>query len=241
MQRGLFLRGLRHGVPIALGYLSVAFAFGITATRAGLNPLQALLISMTNVTSAGQLAGVELMAAGAGLTEMALTQLTINLRYALMSISLSQRLDGSMGTLQRMIFAFCNTDEIFAVASAQPERLNKAYCYGLMLGPWAGWSLGTVLGAAAGSLLPAFFRISLGIAIYGMFLAIILPPSRKSRAVRVVVLLSAALAVAFRYVPGLNQVPAGYVIICCAVAAACVGAWRFPVAEEPEGEEAPQA
>ena len=238
MQRNLFIRGLRHGIPIALGYLSVSFAFGIQAVQAGLSPFQALLISMTNVTSAGQLAGIELIAAGAGLTEMALTQLTINLRYALMSISLSQRLDGSMGTLQRLIFSFCNTDEIFAVASAQPERLNKAYCYGLMIGPWLGWSLGTILGAVAGSLLPEFFRTALGIAIYGMFLAIILPPSRKSRPVRIVVLVSAALAVAFRYLPGLDRVPAGYVIICCAVAAACLGALLFPVEEEGEGKEA---
>ncbi len=232
MNRKLFVTGLRHGIPIALGYLSVAFAFGIQALAAGLSPLQALLISMTNVTSAGQLAGIELIAAGSHLTEMALTQLTINLRYALMSISLSQKLDGSMGTLQRMVFAFCNTDEIFAVAVSQPGKLNKAYCYGLMITPWAGWSLGTILGAVAGSLLPMFFRTALGIAIYGMFLAIVLPPSRKSRAVRTVVLLAAGLSVLFRYVPGLDRVPAGYVIICCAVLAACAGAALFPVEEE---------
>ena len=234
MSQKLFVTGLRHGIPIGLGYLSVAFAFGIQSVQAGLSPLQALLISMTNVTSAGQLAGIELIAAGAALTEMALTQLTINLRYALMSISLSQKLDGSMGTLQRLIFAFCNTDEIFAVASAQPGMLCKQYCYGLMIVPWVGWSLGTVLGAAAGSLLPVFFRTALGIAIYGMFLAIILPPSRKSRAVRTVVLIAAALAIAFRYVPGLSQVPPGYAIICCAVAAACAGAALFPVEDKEE-------
>ena len=155
MSGSRFLRGLRDGLPIGLGYLSVAFAFGIQALSCGLSPLQALLISMTNVTSAGQLAGITLIAQAAPLTEMALTQLTINLRYALMSLSLSQKMDGSMNVLRRMIFAFCNTDEIFAVASAQEGRLGHVYLYGLMIAPYFGWSLGTVLGAAAGRCSPS--------------------------------------------------------------------------------------
>ena len=232
MKRELFVKGVRHGMPIALGYLSVSFAFGIQAVGLGMSPLQAVLISMTNVTSAGQLAGIEQIARLAALVEVALTQLTINLRYALMSLSLSQKLDGTMGTLQRMVFAFCNTDEIFAVASSQPGKVGRDYLYGLMLSPWIGWSLGTLLGAVAGTLLPMFFRTALGIAIYGMFLAIILPPAREKKSVRGVVLLSAALSVLFRYVPGLSRVPAGYVIILCAVAAACVGAALYPVEEE---------
>ena len=232
-----FRKGLKHGLPIGLGYLSVAFAFGITAVGSGLTPLQALLISMTNVTSAGQLAGVQLIAAGvtqanaAGLLQMALTQLTINLRYALMSISLSQKMDADMGTLRRMIFSFCNTDEIFAVASGQTEKLNHRYLYGLMVFPWLGWSLGTYLGAAAGDLMPLFVQRALGIAIYGMFIAIILPASRKQRAVRLVVLAAGGLSACFRYIPVLKAVPAGYVIILCAVAAAAFGAWLFPVRE----------
>ncbi len=232
MNRTLFLKGIRHGMPIALGYLSVSFAFGIQAVGLGMTPMQAVLISMTNVTSAGQLAGIEQIARLAALVEVALTQLTINLRYALMSLSLSQKLDGTMGTLQRMIFAFCNTDEIFAVASSQPGKVGRDYLYGLMLSPWIGWSLGTLLGAVAGTLLPMFFRTALGIAIYGMFLAIILPPAREKKSVRLVVLLSSALSLAFRYVPVMNRVPAGYVIILCAVAAACVGAALYPVEED---------
>ncbi len=232
MKRELFVKGVRHGMPIALGYLSVSFAFGIQAVGLGMSPLQAVLISMTNVTSAGQLAGIEQIARLAALVEVALTQLTINLRYALMSLSLSQKLDGTMGTLQRMVFAFCNTDEIFAVASSQPGKVGRDYLYGLMLSPWIGWSLGTLLGAVAGTLLPMFFRTALGIAIYGMFLAIILPPAREKKSVRGVVLISAALSVLFRYVPWLSRVPAGYVIILCAVAAACVGAALYPVEEE---------
>ena len=227
-----FLQGIRHGIPIALGYLSVSFAFGIQAVEAGLSPVMAVLISMTNVTSAGQLAGLNLMVAGSSLIEMALTQLTINLRYALMSLSLSQKLDRTMTTLHRLIFSFCNTDEIFAVASSQPGRVGRAYLYGLMLTPYFGWALGTLLGGVAGQLLPEFFRRALGIAIYGMFLAIILPPSRKEKPVRTVVIIAVALSLMFRYVPGINRLQGGYAIILSAVAASAVGAWLYPVKED---------
>ena len=226
---GAFRKGIRHGLPIALGYLSVSFAFGMKAVGDGLTVLQAVLISMTNLTSAGQIAALPLMTGGAALTEMALTQLTINLRYALMSLSLSRKLDSSMGTLQRMIFSFANTDEIFAVASSQPGRVGKHYLYGLMLTPWFGWSLGTLLGAAAGTLLPAFVRTALGIAIYGMFLAIILPPARKQLSVRAVVAIAVALSLCFRYIPGLNRISSGFAIIICAVSAAAAGAALFPL------------
>ncbi len=233
--RGRFAQGIRHGIPIALGYLSVSFAFGMQAVGSGLTWIQAVMISATNLTSAGQLAALPLMAEGASLGEMALTQLTINLRYALMSLSLGRKLDGTMGTLQRLIFSFANTDEIFAVASSQPGEVGKTYLYGLMLTPWIGWTLGTLLGAVAGTLLPLFVRTGLGIAIYGMFLAIILPPSRKEKPVRFVVLLAVALSVCFRYIPGLNQVSSGFVIIICAVAAAAAGAALYPQGDGREG------
>ena len=230
--KGTLRQGIRHGLPIGLGYLSVSFAFGMKAVGDGLTVLQAVLISMTNLTSAGQIAALPLMAGGASLAEMALTQLTINLRYALMSLSLSRKLDGSMGTLQRLVFSFANTDEIFAVASSQPGKVGKYYLYGLMIAPWIGWSLGTFLGAAAGTLLPAFVRSALGIAIYGMFLAIILPPARESRPVRFVVLIAVALSLCFHYIPGLNTVSSGFVIIICGVLAAAAGAWLFPAEED---------
>ena len=223
-----FVKGIRHGIPIALGYLSVSFAFGMKAVGDGLSWLQAVLISATNLTSAGQMAGLPLMLGGATLTEMALTQLTINLRYGLMSLSLGRKLDGSMGTLQRLIFSFANTDEIFAVASSQPGKVGKSYLYGLMLTPFLGWTAGTLLGGVAGTLLPAFVRSALGIAIYGMFLAIILPPARERKPVRFVVALSVALSLCFRYIPGLNRVSSGFVIIICAVAAAAAGAAVYP-------------
>ena len=232
---GKFRQGLRHGMPIALGYLSVSFAFGMQAVGSGLTWMQAVVISATNLTSAGQLAALPLIAAGSSLGEMALTQLTINLRYALMSLALGRKLDGTMGTLQRMIFSFANTDEIFAVAASQPGQVGKSYLYGLMTAPWVGWTLGTLLGAVAGTLLPAFVRSALGIAIYGMFLAIILPPARKEAPVRFVVGLAVAMSFCFRYIPGLNRVSGGFVIIICAVAAAAAGAALFPAENTGDG------
>ena len=227
-----FKQGIRHGIPIRLGYLSVSFAFGLQAAALGLTVLQAVLISATNLTSAGQVAGLPLMTGGASLTEMALTQLTINLRYALMSLSLSRRLDRSMRTPQRLFFSFAITDEIFAVSYTQPEKVGKRYLYGLILTPWIGWGLGTLLGSAAGTLLPAFVRTALGIALYGMFLAIILPPARKQPPVRFVLAVAVALSLCFRYIPGLNTVSSGFVIIICGVLAAAAGAWKFPVKED---------
>ena len=227
-----FARGLKHGLPIGLGYLSVSFAFGMQCTESGLTILQSLLISMTNLTSAGQLAGLQVMIAQSSLIEMALTQFIINLRYALMGLSLSQKLGPTMNTPRRMFFAFSNTDEIFAVASSQPEKLHHHYLYGLMLMPYLGWSLGTLLGAAAGAVLPAFVCSALGIAIYGMFLAIILPPARQEKAVRVVVLLAIAISLLFSVLPALKAVSGGFVVIICAVVAAAVGALLFPIKDE---------
>ncbi len=232
-----FLKGVKHGLPIGLGYLSVSFAFGMQCVDNGLTVLQALLISMTNLTSAGQLAGLQVMIAGSSLIEMALTQFIINLRYALMGLSLGQKLGPAMNTPRRMFFSFANTDEIFAVASAQPEKLHHHYLYGLMLMPYIGWSLGTFLGAAAGQILPEFVCSALGIAIYGMFLAIILPPARQEKSVRAVVLLAAAVSLAFNCLPALKNVSGGFVVIICAVVAATVGALLFPVKDE-DGREA---
>ena len=236
----LFTKGVKHGLPIGLGYLSVSFAFGAQCTGSGLTVLQALLISMTNLTSAGQLAGLQVMVTQtvllSGLIEMALTQFIINLRYALMGLSLSQKLGPTMNTARRMFFSFANTDEIFAVAASQPEKLHHHYLYGLMVMPYIGWSLGTLLGAAAGEILPEFITNALGIAIYGMFIAIVIPPARKEKAVAVVALIAIAISVAFRYLPVLSTVSGGFVVIICAVIAATVGALLFPVKDEAPAE-----
>lgn len=227
-----FRQGIRHGIPIGLGYLSVSFAFGMQAVNSGLTVMQAVVISMTNLTSAGQAAAVPLIVANAPMIEMTLTQLTINLRYALMSLSLTRKLDDTMTTGRRMFFSFANTDEIFAVASGQPGKVGKDYLFGLMVMPWIGWTLGTLLGSAAGSILPEFVRNALGIALYGMFLAIILPPAREKKPMRMVVIMAVALSLCFHYLPVLKEVSAGFTIIICAVAAAALGAWLFPVKEE---------
>ena len=218
------------GIPIGLGSLSVSFGFGIKAVQSGISVLGAAVISATNLTSAGQAAGVDIIAAGGTLIEMILVQLVINLRYSLMALSLSQKLDRSFTPPHRFAASFGITDEIFAVCSAQKERLRPSYMYGMISIAFVGWVTGTALGAAAGQLLPADISSAMGIVLYGMFLAIIMPPARKQISVLVVVLVAAASSVLFRYV--LTAVSDGFAIIISAVAAAAVGALLFPIKDE---------
>ncbi len=230
-----FRKGLIDGLPVGIGYLSVAFAFGIFAVSSGLRISEALFISMANVTSAGQLAAVPIIAGGGLLSELAVSQLVINLRYALMSLSLSQKIDSTVRPLDRFLIAFVNTDEVFAIASAQREAVGRRYLYGLIITPYVGWSVGTLLGAVAGDILPSILTSALGIAIYGMFIAIVVPTARASRATAMCVLLAAVLSCLFRYLPILNSVPSGFVIIVCAVIAAGLMAAVAPISTEKEG------
>ncbi len=230
-----FRKGLADGIPIALGYVSVSFAFGMEAVSGGLPVWAAVLISMTNLTSAGQFAGLTLILSSASFLEMALTQFIINLRYSLMSISLSQKLHKGVTLPDRLLIAFGNTDEIFAVASGQDAEVGRKYLYGLICMPYVGWAAGTFFGAAASALLPEIIRSALGIAIYGMFLAIIIPPARKSRTILAVILTAAGLSCLFTYTPGLKNVSSGFVIIICAIVAAALGAVLRPV--EPDSTE----
>jgi len=225
---------MSHGIPIALGYLSVSFGFGIMAVRAGLTPLAATIISASNLTSAGQAAGVDIIAASGALIEMILVQLTINVRYSLMALSLSQKLDKSFTVPHRFTASFGITDEIFAVCSAQAEPIKPSYMYGMILAAFAGWVSGTALGAVAGQLLPAALSSALGIVLYGMFLAIIIPPSRKQKSVLIVVLAAAAVSILFRYV--ITAVSGGFAVILSAVIASVIGALLFPVKDEEEAE-----
>lgn len=233
-----FKRGLIAGLPIALGYISVSFTFGLMAVGEGLAWWEATLISLTNLTSAGQFAALPIMVSGAGAWfEMFLTQFIINLRYALMSLALSQKVDNSMTTLYRCITGFANTDEIFAVAMSNVHPVGKQYMFGLMTLPIAGWSLGTLCGALLGEVLPASICSALGIAIYGMFMAIIIPEARKSKEVLFVILIAVSISCMFYYVPFLEKISSGFVIIIAAVIASAVGAWLFPVKDEVcEGE-----
>lgn len=235
-----FRKGLRDGLPICLGYLSVSFAFGMMAVEGGLPVWAAVLISMTNLTSSGQFVGTALIFAGGSYLEIGITTFVINIRYMLMSLSLSQKVDPNMSALSRSILSFGNTDEVFAVAMQQQGKIPSRYLSGLILTPYCGWTLGTFLGAACTGILPFSVRSALGIAIYGMFIAIITPPSRYSRAVLVTVLLSTAISCLFAFTPGFEQLSSGWVIIICAILAAGYAAFRFPVDVEPleEGEKA---
>ncbi len=227
-----YIHGLRDGLPIGLGYLSVSFGFGITAVSEGLYILEALLISMTNLTSAGQVAGVTVIAAAGGILEMILTQLVINLRYSLMGLSLTQRTDCRCTTPKRLLMSFGMTDEVFAVAVSKPYPVGPGYFYGLMTLPYLGWAGGTLLGALAGQIMPDDLRAAMGILIYGMFIAIILPPMRQNRGVLAVVLLSAFLSCVLYYLPVTDFISPGFSIIICAVIAALVMAWLRPIPDE---------
>jgi len=229
-----FLSGIKDGIPIGLGYLSVSFTFGIMAVNSGLPVWIAVLISMTNLTSAGQFAGISLINAGASFIEMALAQLVINLRYSLMSLSLTQKTDKSFNTLHRLILSFGITDEVFAVASGKSHDIDTKYMYGLITVPYWGWAMGTLLGAAAGSILPESVSSAMNIAIYGMFLAIIIPPAKKARPVLWVIILSVTISFILHYTPYLDKLSEGFVIIICAIAASGFGAFFFPVKEVAE-------
>lgn len=233
-RKNTFRKGLVDGVPICLGYISVSFAFGIFAVENGLSALEALLISMTCVTSAGQLAAVPIIALQGGLAQLAMSQLVINMRYALMSISLSQKLDEKVTLADRFAISFVNTDEVFAVASGQQNRVSREYMYGLILTPWAGWAFGTLAGALAGNILPAVVTSSLGVAIYGMFIAIVVPEMKKSCPVTLCVAIAVALSCLFWFVPVLNQIPSGFTIIICACAASALMAAAAPIETEEE-------
>ena len=235
-QRPDFLSGLLDGLPICLGYLSVSFAFGIFAVNSGLQVWEAVLLSMANVTSAGQLAAVPILAAGGSLLELAASQFVINLRYALMSVSLSQRLDGTVTTPHRLAISFVNTDEVFAVAVSRPEAVGRRYLYGLILTPFLGWSFGTLVGAVMGNLLPGVVTAALGIAIYGMFIAIVIPKARDDRPTALCALLTAAASCLFRYLPALQTIPQGFVMILCAVAASAILARAAPIDQPKEAD-----
>lgn len=228
-----FKKGISHGFPIALGYFSVAFGFGIMAAQAGLTVWQAVLLSAVNMTSAGQVAGVGVIAAGGTCLEMAMTQLVINLRYGLMGISLSQKMGADYPMGHRLITAFGLTDEIFAVASAQ-RTITPWYMHGMLTAAFISWTCGTLFGAAAGQILPTALTDAMGIVLYGMFLAIFIPKSKKEHRVLLVVCVAAACSIVFYYV--LTAVSSGFAIIISTLIASTVGAVLHPIEVEAEGE-----
>lgn len=232
-----FIEGLKDGVPIALGYLSVSFSIGIMALASGLNVFQGAFMSLTNVTSAGQFAGIAVIASGGTLLELILTQVIINLRYALMSLSLSQKLPEAMPLWKRMVIAFANTDEIFAVAMSHTKSLTFSYMVGLQSLPILGWTAGTILGAVAGQVLPPAIGSALSVALYGMFIAVVVPVAAKTRPVLWVVILAAFLSCVIYYIPLFSGISTGISIIICTILASGIGAIIFPVPVKSDGGE----
>lgn len=231
---GSFSKGFKDGLPIGLGYISVSFAFGVMAIDSGFPVWSTILMSTTNLTSAGQIAGVGQIVAGSAIFQIILTQVIINIRYALMSMSIAQKSDSSMTNLHRLIIGFFMTDEIFAIASGNKEKVNKKYMYGIGIIPIFSWILGTVLGAVAGALLPYEVRDALAMAIFGMFIAIIVPPTRHSQAIRTSIILTAILSCILYYTPFL-KILSNYSIIICAIIVSSICAKFFPVEEEEKG------
>ena len=222
MKKSEFLQGIRHGIPICLGYFSVSAAFGITAVRSGLPLWTAVLISLTNVTSAGQFAGVNLMVAGGSMIEIAMTT----------SLSVSQKVESKMSMKKRLGIAYGITDEIFAVSMQQPRKLTASYMAGLILTPVVGWTLGTFVGGAATQLMPQKLSSAMGIALYGMFIAIIIPPAREQKSVLFTVILAIAASVAFSSLPVLKHLSGGWAIILITILVSGIAAWLFPRNEE---------
>lgn len=232
-----FKKGLKDGIPICLGYFSVSFAFGIFSVECGLSVWQAVLISLCNLTSAGQLAGVPIIATGGSLAELALSQLIINSRYSLMSVSLAQKLSPKVSFTEKLCIAYGNTDEIFAVSISQHGEVGSRYMAGLIVLPVLGWTGGTLTGAIAGNILPAMVTAALGLAIYGMFTAIVIPVAKKEKATALCILTAIAFSCIFRYVPILSKVPSGFTVIICAVAASLIFAFVAPIEPEEEVQE----
>ena len=229
-----FLRGLKLGVPIGIGYLSVSFTFGIMAVSYGFYWYQAVLISMLTLTSAGQLAGIQVMVNPGQYITMLISQLTINVRYSFMSVSLTQTVSKSFRGIKRWLLGFFITDEIFAVASQEKDASAKLFL-GLSCAPWIGWTLGTLFGSLIGNVLPPIVMNSLCIAIYGMFLAIVIPPAKKSKPIIIVIAIAVFISCILHYVPYINQIPTGISISISAVIASLIGAFTFPI-QEKEGE-----
>lgn len=223
--------GVKRGLPIAVGYLPVSFTFGLTAVSGGLPVWLAIMISLTNLTSAGQFAGTNLIIAGAGYLEITLTTFIINIRYMLMSLSISQKIERKTTLMQRLIFAFGITDETFTVASMEEGKLSYRFMLGLITGPILGWTLGTALGALICSSLPQNLSDAMGIALYGMFIAIIIPPARKSIRVVLVLAISVGITCILRYVPGLSVISSGFRVIIATVLSAGICAKLYPLEE----------
>ena len=228
---GEWKNGVKNGIPIAMGYFAVAFTFGILAKQAGLNPFEALLMSVTNLTSAGQFAGLTLIASAATIVEIAVTQLIINSRYFLMSFALSQKIDPKTPVFHRIFMAYGITDEVFGVSVAVPGKLNPYYVYGVMSAAVPGWALGTLFGVISGNILPERLISALSIALFGMLLAVIIPPAKANKIIAGLIVISMVLSLVFADLPILASISSGVKIIILTILIAGIAAFVFPVKE----------
>ena len=226
-----FRQGLAAGIPICLGYFAVSFALGIAAKEAGLGALAATLMSLTCVSSTGQYAALTLIAAGASAVEMAATQAVVNIRYLLMSTALTQKLGSESPLWQRLLLGFCVTDELFGISTAFEGSLRPAYTYGAALVSVMGWCAGTCAGVLVGNVLPARLASALGIALFGMFIAILVPPARENRVIAGLVLAAMAFSWLSGILPGVREISEGFRIILLTVSVSAAGALLFPIRE----------
>ena len=227
-----FKEGMKNGFPICLGYISVSMAFGLSAAKMGIPVWTAVLMSLTNLTSAGQFAGTTLLATDGTYLELIASMLIINIRYFLMSLSVSQKVDDEFSIGKRLIASFGITDEVFAVSTQRKGKLSFSYMLGLISTPILGWTMGTLLGAALTSLLPEALSDAMGIALYGMFIAIIVPPARDHKNILFAVLLAIVASYGFTYLPGLNKISGGWTVILITILVSAIAAICFPVEEE---------
>jgi predicted branched-subunit amino acid permease len=234
LRKNDFMAGMQAGIPVCIGYFSVSFGFGAMAVSMGINVWNAILISASNLTSAGQFAGLTVIAAGGTLIEMVLTQVVINSRYALMGLALGQRMGPEIRSGKRLIAAFFDTDEVFAIGMSRQGKLTASYFVGAGLIAAIGWVSGTALGAIAGSILPQSVQLALGALLYGMFIAIVVPQARQENSMLACMFIALVLSCLFAWVPLLNTISSGLSIVICTVATAAICAVLFPIEEDAQ-------
>lgn len=234
-----YKRGMKDAIPIAAGYLAVSFTLGIAARKAGIGTMAATVMSMTNNTSAGQFAALSIIASSASYLELAAFQFVINIRYLLMSFALSQKLDPNVPIWKRMLLAYGVTDEIFGISVCVDGKLNPFYTYGAISVAAPGWALGTLLGSVAGDILPVMVLNALGVALYGMFLAVVIPQAKKDRIIAGLVILSFAVSLICSRLPWIGSLSSGSRVILLTVLISLFAAVFFPIpaTEKEDGHE----
>lgn len=235
MNRQTYLRGMKEGIPVALGYFVVSITIGIAARKADLTPFQASLMSASNLTSAGQFASFALIASAAPYFEMFLTQAIINLRYCLMSCALSQKVDSGLPVFHRMCMAFGITDEIFGLAVSQKGKLQPEYMYGVMSVAIPGWTLGTLLGIMSTGMLPPALLNAMSMALYGMFIAVFMPAARDNKILLPIIAIAMSASAVFQLLPMFDFISSGMKIIILTLVISFGAAVLFPVDEKQDG------